>query len=137
MYAKVACGCKCRQPLLQLAIQPALTICKEDMHQLFKKTENSEGTRPKWLSPCLQGLHWPALTCLHTDLQEITKAVQSILLLQTFYNNTFSQKATITGLKDYRPSGSWEQQSPGTNNGTVMSAPSLKEPSRECISCTY
>ncbi len=66
-----------------------------------KKKKEKEGTRPRWFVTCLpENPCCPAGPHLHTDLQQITRAVQSPLMLQIIL---VPKKPKITGLNDCRP----------------------------------
>ncbi len=71
----------------------------------LQKEQKKESTRPRWCVTSLpKNLCWPAGPHLHTDLQQITGAVRSPLMLQTCSTIIpIPKKPQITGLNDYRP----------------------------------
>ncbi len=67
----------------------------------LQKEQKKESIRPRRCVTSLpKNLCWPAGPHLHTDLQQITGAVRSPLVLQTL---PIPKKPKITGLNDYRP----------------------------------
>ncbi len=68
------------------------------------EAEEEESTRPRRCHTSLSEiLCWPAGPHRHTDLQQITGAVRSPLMLQTLHHHPVPKKPKITGLNDYRP----------------------------------
>ncbi len=72
-------------PANPLSPTPALQISKDDVLQ---KEQKKESTRPRRCVTSLpKNLCWPAGPHLHTDLQQITGAVWSPLMLQTLHHH--------------------------------------------------
>ncbi len=72
--------------------QPVLKICEDDKQSL-QETEDDENQRPRQcLSSLPQSLCCPAIIHLHIDLQQITGAVWSPLLLQTLHHHPCTQE---------------------------------------------
>ncbi len=83
-------------------------ICNSDQRSRcapgLLEAEEEESTRPRRCHTSLSEiLCWPAGPHLHTDLQQITGAVRSPLMLQTLHHHPVPKKPKITGLNDYRP----------------------------------
>ncbi len=72
------------------------SACNQDLwrcKQSLQETEDKESQRPRQcLSSLPQSLCCPAIIHLHTDLQQITGAVWSPLLLQTFHHHPCTQE---------------------------------------------
>ncbi len=85
-------------PATPLSPTPALEISEDDVRQVFIKNKRRKAPGPDGVSPaCLK-------TCAdHTDLQQITGAVRSPLMLQTLHHHPRPKETKITGLNDYRP----------------------------------
>ncbi len=71
---------------------PALQIREDDVRQVFKRAwQGRNQAQMVWTPVCLKSVltSWPHL---HTDLQQITEAVWSPLMLQTLHHHPPSQE---------------------------------------------
>ncbi len=87
------------QPSTPYPLPPlhCFSACTQDLwrwcKQSLQETEDKESQRPRWcLSSLPQSLCCPAIIHLHIDLQQITGAVWSPLLLQTLHYHPCPQE---------------------------------------------
>ncbi len=82
---------------------PAMNICEYDMCQVSERKKEGKHRTDSVVTSCLKNLCWPAGPHLHADLQQITGAVWSPLMLQMLHHHPRPKEPKITGLNDYRP----------------------------------
>ncbi len=72
----------------------------------LQNEQKKESTRPRRCVTSLpKNLCWPAGPHLHTDLQQITGAVRSPLMLQTLHHHPVPKKPKLLDLMDYKTCG--------------------------------
>ncbi len=69
--------------------QPVLKICVEDVNRVFIKQKSRKDSGPDCISPvCLKGCAYQLAPQIYTDLQQISGAVRSSLLLQMLQHHS-------------------------------------------------